>query len=484
MTVAPTRISASEFAVAQLESLGDGTFVLATINQELVHVTAAGGLLGTFDVFTVSGAAVRIAIGVDLSRTVPRVVAVGNDTTASPDSPKSRVVDITPGGGAGVESLAPVRLLDTRPSGETVDDQFEKGGKVTAGGMIELKVVNRGGVPATGVGAVVLNVTMIRPDGNGFVTIYPCGTRPVASSMNAPNGGGIVANEVIAKLSPTGTVCLYSSTPTDLAADVTGYVPTSSGVESLAPVRLLDTRPSGETVDDQFEKGGKVTAGGMIELKVVNRGGVPATGVGAVVLNVTMIRPDGNGFVTIYPCGTRPVASSMNAPNGGGIVANEVIAKLSPTGTVCLYSSTPTDLAADVTGYVPTSSGVESLAPVRLLDTRPSGETVDDQFEKGGKVTAGGMIELKVVNRGGVPATGVGAVVLNVTMIRPDGNGFVTIYPCGTRPVASSMNAPNGGGIVANEVIAKLSPTGTVCLYSSTPTDLAADVTGYVPSGG
>ncbi|MFK7917706.1 MAG: hypothetical protein AB8G14_06485, partial [Ilumatobacter sp.] len=72
----------------------------------------------------------------------------------------------------------------------------------------------------------------------------------------------------------------------------------------------------------------------------------------SVVLNVTMIRPDGNGFVTVYPCGERPLASSLNAPNGGGVVANEVIAKVSNTGTVCLFSSVGTNLAADVTGFI------------------------------------------------------------------------------------------------------------------------------------
>jgi hypothetical protein len=148
---------------------------------------------------------------------------------------------------------------------------------------------------------------------------------------------------------------LVCSTPTNLAADITGYISTASGVVSLDPARLLDTRPTGETIDGEFEKGGKLPAGGMIELDVLDRGGVPASGVGAVVLNVTMIRPDGNGFVTVYPCGTRPLASSTNAPTGGGAVANEVIAKLSPTGTVRLYSSTPTNLAADITGYIPTT---------------------------------------------------------------------------------------------------------------------------------
>ena len=338
----------------------------------------------------------------------------------------------------------------------------------------------RGGVASSGVGAVVLNVTMVRPDGNGFVTIYPCGERPLASSMNAPAGGGVVANEVIAKVSASGTVCLYSSVGTNLAADVTGYVPVASGVVSVEPARLLDTRATGETVDDRFEKTGKVAAGSFVELDVSGRGGVASSGVGAVVLNVTMVRPDGNGFVTIYPCGERPLASSMNAPAGGGVVANEVIAKVSASGTVCLYSSVGTNLAADVTGYVPVASGVVSVEPARLLDTRATGETVDDRFEKTGKVAAGSFVELDVSGRGGVASSGVGAVVLNVTMVRPDGNGFVTIYPCGERPLASSMNAPAGGGVVANEVIAKVSASGTVCLYSSVGTNLAADVTGYV----
>jgi hypothetical protein len=38
----------------------------------------------------------------------------------------------------------------------------------------------------------------------------------------------------------------------------------------------------------------------------------------------------------------------------GGVVANEVIAKVSSAGTVCLYSSVGTNLAADVTGFVAT----------------------------------------------------------------------------------------------------------------------------------
>ena len=170
--------------------------------------------------------------------------------------------DPDPDPGVDVVSVEPARLLDSRGTGETADGLFAAVGKVGAGDVVELDVVGRGGVPGSGVGAVVLNVTMIRPDGNGFVTIFPCDVdRPLASSMNAAAGGGVVANEVIAKLSATGTVCLYSSVGTNLSADVTGYVPSSSGLESVEPARLLDTRATGETADDLFAGVGKLAAG-------------------------------------------------------------------------------------------------------------------------------------------------------------------------------------------------------------------------------
>jgi ELWxxDGT repeat protein len=394
----------------------------------------------------------------------------------SPDEPEEPE---EPGEVPELVSLDPARVLDTRATGETVDDRFEKVGRMLADDIIELDVAGRAGVPDDAA-SVVLNLTMIRPDSNGFMTLYPCGMRPNASLMNAPASGGVVANEVVAKLSDAGTVCVYTSVGTHVAADVTGYAPAGSEYEALKPARLLDSRDGKQTADGEFAEVGRMAADDVIELEVLDRGGVPAAGVGSVVLNVTMIRPDGNGFMTIYPCGDRPLASSINAPRGGGVVANEVIAKVSDVGTVCIYSSVGTHVAADVAGYVPVGTGITSLDPRRLLDTRDTGETADGLFERLGRLDADDMVELDVLGRGGVPTTGVGAVVLNVTMIRPDANGFVTTYPCGDRPLASSLNAPADGGVAANELIAKVSAAGTVCLYTSVATNLAADVTGYV----
>ena len=66
----------------------------------------------------------------------------------------------------------------------------------------------------------------------------------------------------------------------------------------------------------------------------------------------------------------------------------------------------------------------------------------------------------------GVPGSGVGAVSLNVTVTEPVGPGFVTVYPCGTRPNSSNLNFV-GGQTVPNAVIAPVSAQGEVCFFST-----------------
>jgi hypothetical protein len=119
------------------------------------------------------------------------------------------------------------------------------------------------------------------------------------------------------------------------------------------PARILDTRADGETVDGEQRGAGTVGAGEFIEVPVVGRGGVPASGVDAAIINLTAINPEGRGFATSYACGTRPLASSLNYA-AGQVVANELIAKLSPTGTICIFTLDTAHFVIDAVGYTPT----------------------------------------------------------------------------------------------------------------------------------
>ena len=371
--------------------------------------------------------------------------------------------------------LVPARLLDTRPGSTTIDGQFAGQGQQHAGTTLEVAIAGRGAIP-TNAAAVVVNVTAVDATAPGFITVYPCDApRPLASSLNYSTGQTI-PNELIAKLSAGGTLCLFTLAATDLIVDATGWLPPTPGYTPLVPARLLDTRPGNPTLDNQFAGIGRRDAGSTLQLDVGGRGGVP-TGAAAAVVNITAVDPSSAGFVTVYPCdASPPLASSLNFA-AGATIPNELISKLSSTGTICLYTTAAVDLVVDVTGWLPITPAYTALVPARLLDTRSGALTIDRQYSGLGQRGPGTTIELAVDGRGGVP-NGAAAVVLNVTVVDAAGAGFVTVYPCDApRPLASSLNF-TVGQVIPNELVTKLSPTGTVCLYTIAAIDLVVDVTG------
>ena len=262
-----------------------------------------------------------------------------------------------------------------------------------------------------------------------------------------------------------------------VVADVGGTVDASgSGVVSLTPARLLETRAGASTVDGGQQGIGRRVAGSTVEVVVAGRGGVPE-GAAAVMLNVTAVAPGGAGFVTVYPCGEqRPNASNLNY-GAGDVVANAVLSKVGKDGKVCVYSLADTDIVVDVNGAFTSGSGVVSLTPARLLETRAGASTVDGGQQGIGRRVAGSTVEVVVAGRGGVPE-GAAAVMLNVTAVAPGGAGFVTVYPCGEqRPNASNLNY-GAGDVVANAVLSKVGKDGKVCVYSLADTDIVVDVNG------
>ena len=448
------------------------------VGQKLVGIANAAGD-GSFIASTAG-----LAVGDNVAAIT--IDGVGNTSEFSPLSPVTVVGPQPPQppttSTSSFVSLQPARLLETRSGLPTVDGLFQGGGLVGRGGVVELTVANRGGVPIDAE-SVALNVTVTEAVGAGFVTVYPCGSQqPLASSLNYI-AGQTVPNAVISRVGAGGAVCLFVSEGTHLVADVTGYFPPGSSFNSLLPARLLETRtgPGLATVDGLFNGAGPVARDTTLQLQVAGRGEVPADAT-AVVLNVTVTQPVGAGFVTVYPCGdARPLASNLNFV-AGQTVPNQVISKVGAGGQVCLYSNETTHMVADIGGYFGPDSTYVSLLPARLLETRagPGFATVDGAFFGGGLVPRGGTVQLQVTNRGGVPANA-GTVVLNVTATQAAGAGFVTVYPCGeTQPVASSLNYVSGQS-VPNSVLAKVGAGGTVCLFVSEATNLVADVDGYFP---
>jgi len=413
------------------------------------------------------------------------VMPLGTLVAYDNSSPSAECVRNGFGDGAPTLPTFPARILDTRVGSTTIDQKFAGIGALAGGSTLDLTVAGRGNVPGSGAVAAILNLTATNPTKVGYITAWPSGqTRPLASNLNfAP--GQTIPNLVVAGLGSNGNVSLFNSAgSTDLVADVAWYFTASSQVTALTPARMLDTRTAFPTIDGQFAGGGAIGPGQQLDLLVAGRGGVPANAA-AVIMNVTATGPTAFGYITAWPSDqSRPLASNLNfAP--GQTVANLVLAKVSGAGYVSLYNSAgSTQLIADVAAWMPSGAAITALVPARLLDTRTGAKTSDGQFAGGGALSAGSTLDLTVSNRGGVPPSGVAAVVLNVTAVTPTGTGFMTVWPAGyLLPTASNLNFVPGQ-TRPNLVVVAVGNGGNVSLFNSKgSTDVVVDVVGWIAPG-
>ena len=213
----------------------------------------------------------------------------------------------------------------------------------------------------------------------------------------------------------------------------------------LTPTRILDTR------DGTGGPIGPLGQDASLDLTVAGAAGLPATGVTAVVLNVTATEATAeDSYLTVYPAGTsRPVASNLNFMAGWtstNLVTVAVPASGEKAGKVTIYNEVgEVNVVADISGWYSANGGpvgatYHSLPPARVLDTRYATGGV------GGPVVGGQTIDVAVTGVGGIPATGVSAVVLNVTAVfdtfdLDSPESFLTVYPSGAgRPLASNLN--------------------------------------------
>ena len=396
-------------------------------------------------------------------------------------SPYTVTAPVVPG--STYHPISPARVLDTR-------DGTGTGGSVNPVGeasSIDVKVTGVAGVPATGVTAVALNVTETQFTGPfSYLTVWPTGSpRPHASNLNFDPGPS-VPNSVIARVGIDGKVSIYNNQGSvHVVADIQGWFSgdtSGSSYVPLAPGRILDTR------EGLGAPAAQVGPTGVIELGVLGVGGVPLTGVSAVVLNVTVTRATGpESYLTVWPSGSsRPTASNLNF-SGGPPSTNLVIARVGEGGKVAIYNNMGSvDVVADTQGYFASPVAADAALPgsvywasnpARILDTRdgtgvPGGAT--------GQLGTQGVLDLQVTGAAGVPSNAT-AVVLNVTVSESPGpESYLTVWPTGTqRPHASNLNFV-AGQTVPNLVIARIGTGGKVSFYNNLgSTFVIADVQGW-----
>jgi len=406
--------------------------------------------------------------------------ACTNTGKGGPGSPFTVTAPVVPG--STYFPVTPARVLDTRNGTGTGGTTNPIG----ADSSIDVKVTGVGGVPATGVTAVALNVVATRASGPlSWLTVWPTGeTRPYASNLNYDVGVS-VTNLVIARVGIDGKVSMYNDRGTiHVAADVQGWFSTDATGSTYVPrdpFRILDTRNGTGGVST------RLGAGQTMEVQVTGVGNVPA-GATAVALNVTATNVSGpESYLTVWPSGgSRPVASNLNF-TGDQTVPNLVIARVGEGGKVSVYNDVGTvDVLFDTQGYFAAPAAAGEVRPgsvywpsnpARILDTR-DGTGVPGGHR--GQLGTDATLDLQVTGRGGVPGNAT-AVVLNVTVTESPGPlSWLTVYPTGTtRPLASNLNFV-AGQTVPNLVIARIGANGKVTIYNHAgSTVVLADVQGY-----
>ncbi len=376
----------------------------------------------------------------------------------------------SPEGGA-YTALAPTRLLYTRVAGES--------SALGPGGSLSLAVVGSFGgvsVPLTAT-AVALNVTVTDTTASSYLTVFPGGApQPTASNLNWA-AGGTVSNLVLVEVGSGGEVSFYNQLGgTDLVVDLEGYFAaeapgsTAGSYVALPPARITDTRAG----SGQANAGDTLSSGGVLPVQVTGMGGVPASGVSAAVLNVTVTDTSTPSFLTVYPGGSPPTASNLNW-YPGETVAHRVMVPVSSTGQISIYNDQgSTDVVVDVNGYFTDGSSAPAaaslftpLAPVRVLDTR----------QALGPLGPGSSLNQGMAALDGIPAAA-SAVAANVTVTDTTGPSYLSVYPS-ARSGTSDLNWLSGQ-TTANLALTTLNDNGTLSIYNQQgATDLVIDAFGY-----
>jgi hypothetical protein len=485
----------------------------ATLYYDVIAVNGTFSAGGDGVVTGIGGECIADATGTTV---VPPVVSVGS----SPDRPVgtypleflvesfSNNTCTTPVGfyqsesnlditNAAYTALTPDRICDTRATSVTgaAADQCT-GLKLTAGGVLTISVDTAASLPAN-TSAVDFNVTATDTSAAGYLKLYPAGgSVPAVANVNWSSAGATVGNSVVVEVGTSGDVTIYNALGnTDVVIDLQGYyTPETVGGSAgsyvpMTPDRICDTRATSVTGAAADECTGEtMSAGGTLDVAVEGQGTVPASGVAAVVANVTVTNTSAASYLTAYPGPTRPLAANLNWSGAGDTVGNRIVIPLGSGGIILYNALGTTNVVVDVSGYYTTGSaaGDSLFAPVtsyRACDTRATSVTGQPADScTGGTLGAGGILSLTLAGTAGLYPFGgnATAVITNVTATDTSAGSFLTVYPGPTLPLAADVNWTGAGATVGNLTFATLNSSGAVSVYNGLGSvDVIVDAFGF-----
>ena len=363
------------FAVGGARFVGGGSAVAVpsnavavTGNLTIVNETTAG-LVALGPTMTPTGAVTTINFAKgDIRANNVTVGLAPNGTlqavfrSSTPGATTDVIFDVTGyflanASGATYHTVAPGRVLDTRPTG---------GGNTNIGlsGKFANRVVRTfavAGVNAIGWGsalvpskatAVTGNLTVTNATSAGYVSLGPTmTTTPSTSTLNVAAGNNR-ANGVTVALKSGSLQAVWAGTTgssADLIFDVTGYFTsdaTGLSYHAILPVRLLDSSTN-KGLSGAF-------ANRTSRTLVVGGVGQIAADAAGISGNLTLVNPSSNGFAFVSPDPVAsPTSSTVNA-SAHQTVANGFDVALDAGKLALIWAGatgSTANLQLDVTGY-------------------------------------------------------------------------------------------------------------------------------------
>ncbi|MFY1598497.1 hypothetical protein [Micromonospora sp. WMMD737] len=377
--------------------------------------------------------------------------------------PSPAAADAAGLGGDYVPLPSGVALLDTRSGvgGRT--------GVVGAGGVVSFPVLGVGGVPSAGVSAVLIRLVTTDGTATTYLRAYPDGTTPNGVSMLNTSPKEQISNTAVVRPGSNGRIAVrQDSGSSHVIVTAQGYfrstVGGGGGFVPVVPNKLVDTRDGTGTTKAKVPAQGSRTV-------TLTGGAIPATAT-AVLANVIAVNVTAPGWFGVMPAGGGAPSHSAVSFEETGHQGHLVSVPLSSAGQATFFnkSGAAVDLVVAPYGYVSgeagQGAGFRHLAATRLYD---------------GSVAAGGVVDVQVTGKLGMPTRGVAGVVLNVTAVAPGAAGSVQVWPTGGAVPSTYQVHMRKTHTVGALAVVQPGTDGAIRLRHTLPTStrLIVDIQGY-----
>jgi hypothetical protein len=380
-----------------------------------------------------------------------------NYLVGAPAPGPAPVGDVARGSG-GLVPVTPVRLLDS-----TTGPVLPTG----PGGRVDLAVTGRGGVPATQVPAVALQVTALCPSAATSLVVWPAGQpRPAAATVQLPARGARTAI-VVVPVGAQGQVSLGNAAGvTGLLVDVVGY--TATGASPIAAV------PSTRVLSSSA---GPLPSGSSRTVTLPTIAGVSPGLIDAVLVQVRLRGASAAGSVQLTGQGQPATGLPTARYEAGADTVTLAVVRPGQGALVVTNTGVAVTVVLDVIGVAaPGVTGGGQLTAVsasRVYDSRTAGA--------GGALAAGASRQV-ALTRGNSPVPAdARAVLVDLSATAGSATATATLRATGDVPPARADLALARGGGNTNLVLVPLAQDGTVTIGTDGGLgSFALDVVGYL----